>query len=373
MRRHLSLMAGLTHIAVGAMLSLTPALAADEQVDRSRPPALGPPPALDLPAVERHMLLNGLPVYLLEKHGVPVVQINLLIRTGSTADKVGRTGLAALTVEMLDEGAGERDALELAEAIAYLGADLSTWSGYHDSGIDLFTPLDKLDEALPLLADVVLRPSFDGEELERQRLDRLTALLQARDEPRSIASAQFDRALFGADHPYGRLADEASLRALKVEDLETFHNTYFKPGNAALIVVGDVTADAMMPKLEVAFGGWRDADLPATEVAIVDQIEGRTVYLVDKPGAAQSEIRIGRIGAARDTEDYYALVVMNTVLGGSFTSRLNSNLREDKGYTYGARSRFAFRRAPGPFLAGAAVQTEVTDKALAEFMKELEA
>ena len=314
MRRHLPLMAGLTLLAAVAPLSLTPALATEEQVDRSRPPALGPPPSLNLPAVERHTLSNGLPVYLLEKHGVPVVQINLLIRTGSAADRVGKTGLAELTVEMLDEGAGERDALELADAIEYLGADLSTWSDYHDSGVDLFAPLGKLDEALALLADVALRPSFEAEELERQRLDRLTALLQARDEPRSIASAQFDRTLFGAEHPYGRLADEASLRALKVADLEAYHDTYFRPGNAALIVVGDVTVDVILPKLEGAFGSWRDADLPATEVATVDQIEGRTVYLVDKPEAAQSEIRIGRIGAARDTEDYYALVVMNTVV-----------------------------------------------------------
>lgn len=359
----------LAAVALIATVSTTHA----EGPDRTSPPKLGPPPSLELPELERFELSNSLPVLLLAKHQVPVVQVNLLIRSGSVSDPEGNAGLAAMTAAMLDEGAGQHDALELSDAIDYLGADLSTWSDHHASGVNLFVPVGKLPEALPLMADVALRPTFSAEELERQRLDRLTELLQSRDEARSIVSVQLDRALFGNDHPYGRFSDEASLRALQVGNLEGFHSLHYRPGNAALIVVGDVDRSMIQAMLEASFGGWEGSAAEREEVVEARQIAGRIVYLVDKPEAAQSEIRVGRIGASRKTEDYYALEVMNTILGGSFTSRLNDNLREDKGYTYGAGSRFLFRPIPGPFVAGAAVQTDATDKALVEILKELEA
>ena len=341
--------------------------------DRSTPPELGPPPALQLPQIERFELVNGLEVVLLEKHEVPVVQLSAVIRAGSVDDPGLQPGLAQIVAEMLDEGAGDLGALELADAIEYLGAELETWSDHHAMGVDLFTPLTQLDTALPLFAAVVRDPAFDGAELERQRLQYLTGLLQDRDEPRAIAAVQFDRTLFGEEHPYGRAMTAESLRSISRQDLTAFHGRHFRPGNTTLIVVGDVEADATRPKLEAAFGSWDGEHVESTQVPPTSQVTGRRVLLVDKPGAAQSEIRIGRIAPPRDTEDYFAILVMNTVLGGSFTSRLNSNLREDKGYSYGARSSFEFRPAPGPFVATSAVQTDVTDKALVEFMKELTA
>jgi zinc protease len=350
---------------------LAPSLGAQTAPDRSAPPELGPPPSLRLPPVDRFELPNGLPVILMEKHGVPIVQVKMLIRAGSVDDPSGKTGLASMTAAMLDEGAGELDALALADAIDFLGADLEVGSGLHTTGIYLFTPVSQLEPALALMADVVLRPTFPAAEIERLRTERLTGLLQARDEPRAIAVVQFDDALFGDEHPYGAFVDEASLRALTRADLVNFHGTRYRPDNAVLIVVGDVNAADMRPMLTAAFGGWEPGGAAPAKVDTAPQVTGRTVYLVDKPGAAQSEIRIGRIGAPRVTEDYFALMVMNTILGGSFTSRLNSNLREDKGYSYGAGSRFDMRPVAGPFQAGAAVQTEVTDKALVEFMKEL--
>jgi len=343
--------------------------------DRSKAPELGPPPALKLPALQNLKLSNGLPVVLMEKHQLPLAQISLFVKTGSAFDPAGKTGLASLVTAMLDEGAGARNALQLADAIDFLGAEISAGAGMHASSVSLNTPLMKLDSALALMADVALRPAFAAEELERLRKERLTTLLQWHDQPRSIASVMFNQTLFGTKHPYGlpALGDEKTLRSFGVADLKNFHAAYFRPNNATLIVVGAVTAKTILPKLEAAFGKWEAGKTPAVSWPTVAQVQKRQLWLVDKPGAAQSEIRIGRLGVPRLTEDYYALVVMNTILGGSFTSRLNQNLREKHGYSYGAGSSFVFRPQPGPFIASAGVQTSKTDSSLIEFMKELNA
>jgi zinc protease len=350
--------------------ALTPVHA--QKPDRSKPPKLGPPPTLRLPPIQHFRLSNGMPVLLLEKHRVPLVQINLLIKVGSTADRSGKSGLASITASMLTEGAGSRNALQLADAIDFLGARLEASAGEHTTVVTLHTPLNKLDSALALLADVSLRPRFSSEELDRMRKERLTTLIQWHDEPQAIASVLFYKTLYG-NHPYGlpSIGNEQSLRSFTSEDLRQFHKTYFHSNTATLIVVGDVTVQSIQQRLENAFGEWASGESASPHLPGIGQIETREVYLVNKPDAPQSEIRIGRIGAPRMTDDYYPLLVMNTILGGSFTSRLNQNLREQHGYTYGAWSTFDFLPLPGPFVAGAAVQTVVTDKALAEFMKEL--
>jgi zinc protease len=350
--------------------TLTPVHA--QKPDRSKPPKLGPPPTLKLPPIQHFQLSNGLPVLLLEKHQVPLVQINLLLKVGSTADPPGKSGLASITADMLTEGAGSRNALQLADAIDFLGARLEASAGEHTTVATLHTPLNKLDSALALLADVSLRPRFSSEELDRMRKERLTTLIQWHDEPQAIVSVLFYKTLYG-NHPYGlpSIGNEQSLRSFTSEDLQQSHKMYFHSNKATLIVVGDVTVQSMKQRLENAFGEWTSGESPSPHLPAIEQIETREVYLVNKPDAPQSEIRIGRIGAPRMTDDYYPILVMNTILGGSFTSRLNQNLREQHGYTYGAWSTFDFLPLPGPFVAGAAVQTAVTDKALAEFMKEL--
>jgi len=356
-----------------SFLSLYPSISFAQAPDRSKPPELGPPPSLKLPSIQHLKLSNGLPVVLMEKHDLPLVEIELLVKAGSAMDPSDKSGLASITAAMMEEGAGSRNALELADAIDFLGASVSALAGQHTSVVSLHTPLSKLDSALALFADVALRPTFPKEELERQRKERLTTLLQWHDEPRSIASVIFNRTLFGDKHPYGKpsIGNEKTLRGFKVEDLGKFHSTHFKSNNATLIVVGDVTPNSIVPKLEAYFGKWESGTVPTTNWSSIKQVEDRRVYLVDKPAAAQSEIRIGRIGVERMTEDYFALFVMNTILGGSFTSRLNQNLREQHGYAYGAGSSFDFRPLPGPFVARAGVQTNATDKSLVEFMKEL--
>ncbi len=356
-----------------ALLVCAASLAA-QVPDRSSPPELGPPPTLSLPPIQEHTLSNGLRVMLMEKHNVPVVQVNVIVHTGSAYDPADRIGLATMMADMMDEGAGSRDALQLADAIEFLGARIGVGSGTHTITTTMYTAVTKLDEALPLMADILLRPTFPEEELERKRLSRLTQILQAHDEPRAIASVLFSKALYG-DHPYGNpgIGDEASTRAITVSDLRRFHDTYFKANNAVVIAVGDITPATILPKLETALGGWRAGTVPELSWPAAKQVRETQVLLVDKPGAPQSEIRIGRIGAERKTADYYALDVMNTILGGSFTSRLMQNLREDKGYTYGAGSSFSFRPLPGPFLASSAVQTDATAASLTEFFKEFDA
>ncbi|HTO95373.1 MAG TPA: pitrilysin family protein [Bacteroidota bacterium] len=355
-----------------AFLALLLPFSLEAQPDRSGPPPLGPPPSLRLPPIQHLSLSNGIPVVLMEKHAVPLVQVNLLIRGGALLDPPGKVGLASLTAAMLTEGAGARNSLQFADAVDYLGADISASSGFSIMGIALHTPLEKLDSALALFADVVRRPLFPPDELARNRKERLTSLIQARDEPRSLAAVLFNRTLYD-DHPYGRMTggDAASLGSMTVDDLRKFHDGVIVPGNTTIIVVGDVTPGEMMPKLEHAFGDWRGEAGAAPAVPPIKQLAAKTLLFVDKPGAAQSVIEIGRVGVPRLTDDYYAIVVMNTILGGSFTSRLNQNLREKHGYTYGAGSRFEFRPLAGPFVAAASVQTAVTDSSLVEFMKEL--
>ena len=363
-------------LALAAALAVASSAAAQAPPDRSTPPALGAPPRLMLPAVQQRELSNGMRVLFLEAHDVPLAQINLVIHAGSAEDPAGQFGLASFTAAMLDEGAGTRSALELADAVEFLGAELTTSSNFDASAVRLNVPTRQLTQALPIMADVALRPTFPAAELARLRQERLTALIQTRDDPAAVAPPAFARVVYGADHRYGTSAigTTATLEAVTAEQLRAFHTTTYRPDNATLVVVGDVTPAAALPLLERAFGAWRAAGSVARRaLPAAPQLAARQVTIVDIPGAEQSQIRIGAIGVARSTPDYFALQVLNTVLGGSFTSRLNQNLREEHGYSYGARSQFDMRRSPGPFTASAGVQTDKTAESLTEFFNELEA
>ena len=353
----------------------TATLVAQQPPDRAKPPQVGAPPALTLPAIQKRQLSNGLAVWLVELHEVPVVQANLIVFSGSTDDPAGKFGVASLTASMLDEGAGERSSLELADAIDFLGADLSAASGTDSIAVRLHVPVARLADALPLMADVALRPTFPAEELDRLRLERLTGILQARDDPTSITGVAFPRVLYGTGHRYGTSTGgtAATIKSIGVDDLHAFYHAAFQPKNAALLVVGDTTVDKVLPLLESSFGRWQaqGAPLPPAKLPAAPQPAARAIYLIDKPGAAQSQIRIGWIGVSRSTPDYFPITVMNTILGGSFSSRLNMNLREKNGYTYGAFSAFDMRASAGPFFAYAGVQTDKTSEGLKEFFNEL--
>lgn len=360
----------LASLTLGGVLLAAPALA---QADRSAPPKPGPVRPLRLPPVERLALSNGLPVLLVPMPEVPVVEVLLVVRAGAAADPAGREGLARMTADMLDEGAGGRDALALADAVDFLGAQLDTAASWDASTVRLRVPTARLADALPMMADVALRPDFPETELVRLRKEALTDLLQARDVPGRIASRALAQAVFGTAHRYGRPegGDAGSIGALTVADLSAFHAGRYRPPAATLVVAGDVTRE-VLPQLEKAFGAWRAPSAPAAAAAAPAPLKGRTVWLVDKPGAAQSAIRIGAVGPSWSAPGYAPAEVMNTLLGGSFTSRLNDNLREQHGYTYGARSGFQRNRNGGLFVALADVQTDKTAPAVTEFLKELE-
>jgi predicted Zn-dependent peptidase len=346
-----------------------------QKPDRSKPPAIGPAPSLTLPAIQKLTLSNGLAVWVVEQHEVPLAQINLIVKSGSAADPIGKFGVGNLTAAMLDEGAGSRSALELADAFEFLGANLSTTSSFDYSAVRLSVPVSKLGEALPLMADVALRPSFPGAELERLRKERLTGLLQARDNPGALIQLAFPRVVFGPTHRYGTSANglPPAIESMTLADVQSFYRAHYRPDNAVLLVVGDVTRAGVVPMLEKTFGPWKSEGMAPLVAAVPNapQLKSRQIYIVDKPEAAQSQIRIGWVGVPRSTPDYAALQVLNTILGGAFTSRLNNNLREKNGYAYGASSVFDTRLSAGPFLATAAVQTDKTGEALKEFFNEL--
>jgi predicted Zn-dependent peptidase len=338
-------------------------------------PSLPPAAPLGIPVVHSGVTPNGIQLRVVEQHELPLVQVTLTVTGGSRLD--GQTpGVATFMAGMLDEGAGTRDALALQSELAYLGANLSTTADWDRVTVSLKVPLRSLPAALALMSDVVLRPTFPAEEVRRQRDLRLTGLLQARDQPNTLASLAFNQAVYPAAHPYARspLGDSVTVATYDSALIRQFYEGSMRPDRASLFVVGDVTEPRVRTLVEQHFGAWRSmgtaVPLPAPPAAIAPTPTTR-VWLVDKPDAAQSVIMIGWPGVERTSPDYAALQVMNTLLGGSFTSRLNMNLRETKGYSYGASSGFSWRVVPGPFFASSSVRTNVTDSSLVEIFKEL--
>ncbi len=366
----------LTGLCVLAMVvAQTAVIAQGAPIDRSHAPVLGPPPKVSLPPIITRELPNGLKLMIVEQHELPLADFVLVVGSGGTVDPAGKPGVANLTAAMLTEGAASRTSLEIADQIAYLGIGLGTNSSWDASTVSLHTPVAQMDSALALFADIVLRPSFPGKEFDRIKKNRLTDLIQLKDRPTAIANQAYASILYGSSHPYGQalIGNEASVTSLVTTNLVSFYTTHFFPNNSTLIIVGDVTPPQIEGKVTAIFGSWQRGTVPSYQLTDTPKPTGTTVYLIDKPGAAQSSFRIGSIGVPRSTKDYFALTVMNTILGGSFTSRLNQNLRETHGYTYGASSRFDMRRAAGPFTASAEVVGAKTDSGLIQFMKELNA
>lgn len=360
-------------LAATLLLAWPPARLLAQELAITRPPILAAPAPLKIPKVQQTTLPNGLELYLIEQHEVPVVQLVLSVEGGGRSDE-SHPGLASFTANMLDEGADTLDAFGIAAQAAYLGADLTTAATWDRTLVSLKVASRTLNPAVDLMATVALEPSFRAEEVQRQRDLRLAAILQQRDQPDVVASLAFNALVFPAGHPYHKplTGDSAATARLDSAMVRAFYRRAFRPDRATMIISGDITLAQARQVVSRGFGRWRSeaASKNSSKGAPAPLSPPTTVYLVDKPGAPQSVIVIGNPGVDRRSPDYYALQVMNTLLGGSFSSRLNHNLRETKGYTYGAGSAFEYRPLPGPFFAGAAVRTDVTDSSLVEFFRE---
>jgi zinc protease len=336
-------------------------------------PKAGPNPSFALPAIEKTKLSNGLNVWIVKQSELPIVSMNMVFNSGGTIDPKDRAGLASFTANLLDSGTKTRSAVQIANELQSIGANLRTGSGWDSANVTLQTLTKNIDGALDIYSDVILHPSFPESEVETLRKRTLVSLLQRKDNANAIAAVAYGALLYGKDHPYGRSlgGDEKSVSAINRAEIEKFYNTNYHPNNATLIIVGDTDTKTIVPKLEKAFGKWEAGETISAEPPATKAFDKPGIYIVDKPGAAQSVISIGQIGVPRNNPDYFPLMVMNSILGGQFTSRINMNLREDKGYTYGARTSWAFRKGSGPFEASADVQTAVTKESVIEFMKEL--
>ena len=341
------------------------------KVDRSRLPAPSPTRTLAFPAIEKSALPNGLRVWSVHHAQVPLVAFTLLVRRGASSDPAGKGGLAAFTADMLDEGSGHRSAIDMHEALAKLGAQFDTDIG-SDATVASVTVLSRFAaRALAILSDIVARPAIRDDDFARVRQLRLHRLTQVKDMPATVADRAFLKLLYG-EHPYGHspIGTEASLSAITVDDVRTFHAQAIRPSAATLIAVGDCDHAGIARLAAEAFGDWTGPG--DAEVAAGGSLpQSGRVNIVPRPGAPQSELRIGQVAVGRDTPDYHPLVVANTILGGQFVSRINLNLREDKGLTYGARTGFEFRRLSGPFVLQASVETTGTARAVEESIGEI--
>ncbi len=362
----------LTAIALVLVMSAAGA-SARQALDRKKIPEPGKTPDLRVPTWTKTALANGADLIVSEKHDLPLVSFTITFLGGASQfEPAERTGLASVTASMMSEGTKSRDGEALSNALQLLGTSISTSVGSESGGMSFMATTAKFGPTLDVLADMLLNSTFPADALERIRAQRLVALTQARAQPGAIAGRVFPKVVYGSTHPYGRVTTEASLKAITRDEVAGFHGAYFQPGRALITVVGDITGASAKQAVEKSLAAWTKAGArPTFSYPAPPQPTKTTIYLVDRAGAAQSTVAMGHPGPPRSTPDYYAMQVMNTMLGGMFQSRLNANIREEKGYSYGVNSSFAFGKGPGAFRAGGDIVGDKTDAALLEFMKEL--
>lgn len=336
-------------------------------------PVIGNTPAFQPPPVSRVVLANGLSVMAVARRGLPVVDVRLIALGGAAHDPVAKAGRTSLTAELLDEGTRRHTALEISAQVELLGAVLDLRAGWDGSVFALHGLTSKFDQILDLLAEISLEASFPAAEFERKQEERVHTLLQERDEPRTVALKKLNQAVFGAAHPCGWPIGGTieTVQSLAVDDLLASYRASFAPASCHVLLVGELDEDRAIEAVRQRFGSWQST-APSVPALPEPGRSARVIHLVDRPGAAQSEVRVGHVGVPRRTPDYFPLSVMNTILGGSFKSRLNMILREEKGFTYGASTAYSFRRATGLFSGGSAVVTDATAETVVTFVREIE-
>jgi predicted Zn-dependent peptidase len=361
-------------LAIGAMAQ--PVLAQQKprvaSLDRTIVPGPSKAPELHVPSWTKTTLPDGAELIVSERHGLPLVSFQINFIGGANQyEPADKTGLAALTSAMLSEGTTTRTGDQISNDLQALGTSIQPTIAAESGRIGFQSTTDKFAPTLAILADMLEHPAFPNDALERRRSTTLVALTQNRDRTSGIAGIVFPKILYTTASPYGRTPNEASIKATTHNDVAEFAKSYFAPGHAVITVVGDVKAADVKGTIERALAGWTGGAMPTFNYPTPPAAKPTTIYLVDKPEAAQSTFSIGFAGPPRDTPDYYAVRVMNEMLGVLFQSRLNHNIREVKGYSYGVGSSFAYGRGPGPFRAGGEIVTAKSDSALIEFVKEL--
>ena len=358
--------------------SVKPAKKADDaaaiEAQAARLPKPGPNPKLALPPIEKTRLSNGLEVWMVKQSELPIVAMNMVFKTGATAEPKGKDGVANMTATLLDDGTKTRSAEEIVNQLAAIGTNVNANSSWDATNVSISTLTKNLDQALNIYADVIVNPTFPEKELTGLRGRSLAGLQLQKTNANIIGNVAYSKVLYGNNHPYGRQlnGNEKTLPGINRSDVVNFYEGTYRPNNGVLVVVGDVDKATLIPKLETAFAGWKAGEVLTSTVPSAGKLDKTGIYLVDRPGSAQSVVSIGHVGLERSHPDYFKVLVMNTVLGGGITSRISMNLREDKGYTYGAGSNWGFRKGAGPFNAGGDMQTAVTKEAIWEVMKELQ-
>jgi zinc protease len=342
-----------------------------QTLDRTKAPTVGKSPVLRVPKWTKTTLSNGAELIVIQKHDLPLVAFNLdFVGGAANFEPADKTGVAAFTSAMLSEGTKTKTADQLSDAQQMLGTSIVTSVGLEDGTIRFASLKNKFEPALALLADVLLNSTFPDSALERIRARTLVGLTQQKDQPNAIASKVFAAVTYGAEHPYGRVTTENSVKAITRSDVVTFAQTYFKPGRAVITVSGDIDPATAKSAVEKALSAWpKGGSRPTFDYGVLPVPRTRTIYLVDKPKAPQSVFSLGTPGPSRNTPDYYSLTLMNRLLGGTIQSRLSHDIREVKGYSYGVRSSFAYGRGPGAFNAGGGIVSAKSDSALIGFMK----
>ena len=348
--------------------------AATSGVDRSSLPATGTPPDAKFPAVQRATLSNGLKIVFAERTSIPQVNFTLLLDAGYASDQFAKPGTAKLAMNMLDEGTTSLNALQISDTLAMLGASLGTGSGLDMSSVSLSALKDNLDASLGIFADVILHPSFPEADFQRLKRQGLAGIQREKVQPVSMALRVLPRLLYGSGHAYGNpltgSGTQETVTQLTRADMVNFHDTWFKPNNATLVVVGATTLAELRPKLERLFGSWAPGTVPTKNLATVEEPARPIVYLVDRPGSDQSIIFAADLAPPRANPDEVAIQALNALLGGVFSSRVNMNLREDKHWSYGAFTVLWDARGQRPFFSYAPVQTDKTSESMAELLKE---
>lgn len=347
--------------------------AQDNVLDRSKPPKPGPPKDVSFPDYFDTTLPNGINVLVIENNKIPAVSVRLVFKDAGSFYDGSSYGLASMTAELLTKGTSNRSASQIAEEIDFIGGSLSSGSDWDGSYVSLSVLSKHLDKGIDILSDVVLNPSFSEDEISRVKEQRLSSILQGKDDAGNLSDKMFNKVVFG-ESPYGHPAEgtEQSVKAIEKGQISNFYNTTYTPGNLIIAFVGDITKSEALEIVKSKFSQWNGRTVHKTDVPHIDFKAGsNSVFIVNKPEAVQSNFRIGHSGIERNNPDFIAVSVMNTILGGYFGSRINYNLREKHGFTYGARSYFNPRLFAGDFSVDADVRSEVTDTSVSLVIDEL--